>query len=72
MAKVLCVLYDDPVTGYPESYARDEIPVLDRYPDGQTMPTPSGIDFKPGRCWAASRANWGCENSWKAPGTPSW
>jgi formate dehydrogenase len=48
MAKVLCVLYDDPVTGYPESYPRDDLPHLVRYPDGQTLPTPKGIDFKPG------------------------
>lgn len=45
MAKVLCVLYDDPVNGYPKTYARDEIPVIDRYPDGQTVPNPSSIDF---------------------------
>ena len=25
MAKVLCVLYDDPVDGYPTAYARDQI-----------------------------------------------
>jgi len=49
MAKVLCVLYDDPVDGYPKSYARDDIPKLERYPDGQTLPTPSAIDFKPGQ-----------------------
>ncbi len=48
MAKVLCVLYDDPVDGYPKSYARDDIPRLERYPDGQTLPTPKAIDFKPG------------------------
>ncbi len=48
MAKVLCVLYDDPVDGYPKSYARDDIPKFDRYPDGQTLPTPKAIDFKPG------------------------
>jgi hypothetical protein len=36
MAKVVCVLYDDPVTGYPKSYARDDIPKLQRYPGGQT------------------------------------
>jgi formate dehydrogenase len=48
MAKVVCVLYEDPVTGYPTSYARDEIPSLSRYPDGQTLPTPEGIDFQPG------------------------
>jgi len=48
MAKVLCVLYDDPVDGYPKSYARDGIPTIDRYPGGQTAPTPEAIDFKPG------------------------
>ncbi|MEO6196788.1 MAG: NAD-dependent formate dehydrogenase [Dehalococcoidia bacterium] len=48
MAKVLLVLYDDPVGGYPKTYARDDIPTLERYPDGQTMPTPEAIDFTPG------------------------
>src|ERR671910_1244561 len=48
MAKVLCVLYDDPVDGYPPSYARDEIPAIERYPDGQRTPTPERIDFTPG------------------------
>ncbi|RKN04951.1 NAD-dependent formate dehydrogenase [Streptomyces radicis] len=48
MAKVLCVLYDDPVDGYPTSYARDSLPPIERYPNGQTTPTPSGIDFTPG------------------------
>ena len=48
MAKVLCVLYDDPVDGYPTSYARDDIPVLDHYPGGQTLPSPQAIDFRPG------------------------
>jgi formate dehydrogenase len=48
MAKVLCVLYDDPIDGYPPKYARDGIPKIDRYPGGQTAPTPSHIDFKPG------------------------
>jgi len=48
MAKVLCVLYDDPVGGYPTSYARDDIPTMNRYPGGQTMPTPEAIDFRPG------------------------
>jgi formate dehydrogenase len=48
MAKVVCVLYDDPIGGYPQSYARDDIPRLERYPGGQTLPTPEMIDFKPG------------------------
>jgi formate dehydrogenase len=48
MANILCVLYDDPVTGYPPEYARDEIPKIEGYHDGQTTPTPVAIDFTPG------------------------
>merc|ERR550539_2255508 len=47
-AKVVCALYDDPVDGYPTTYARDDLPHLDIYPDGQTMPSPNGVDFQPG------------------------
>jgi len=42
------VLYEDPVSGYPPTYARDEIPTIERYPDGQLAPTPEAIDFTPG------------------------
>ena len=48
MAKILCVLYDDPVDGYPTTYPRDDLPKIERYPDGQTLPSPSAIDFQPG------------------------
>src|SRR6202051_1955128 len=48
MAKVLCVLYDDPVDGMPKKYARDDIPAISKYHDGQSAPTPKAIDFKPG------------------------
>ena len=48
MAKILCVLYADPVSGYPPEYARDGIPKIDGYFDGQTAPTPEAIDFRPG------------------------
>ncbi|HEX6662745.1 MAG TPA: NAD-dependent formate dehydrogenase [Gaiellaceae bacterium] len=48
MAKVLCVLYDDPVDGYPASYARDDIPKIESYHGGQTTPTPAQVDFVPG------------------------
>lgn len=48
MAKVLCVLYDDPVDGYPATYPKADLPVIDRYPNGQSMPSPEGIDFAPG------------------------
>jgi formate dehydrogenase len=49
MAKVVCVLYEDPVDGYPTSYARDGIPRIERYPDGQTAPSPHAVDFEPGQ-----------------------
>jgi formate dehydrogenase len=48
MSKILCVLFDDPIDGYPPAYARDDIPVIDHYPGGQTAPSPKAIDFKPG------------------------
>jgi len=48
MSKILCVLYDDPVSGYPPEYAREEIPKIEGYHDGQTTPTPEAIDFAPG------------------------
>jgi len=48
MAKVLCVLYDDPVAGFPPAYVRGDIPRLTAYPGGQSMPSPQAIDFRPG------------------------
>ncbi|MFC7051235.1 NAD-dependent formate dehydrogenase [Hansschlegelia quercus] len=48
MAKVVCVLYDDPIDGMPKSYARDDLPKITHYADGQKLPTPKGIDFNPG------------------------
>ena len=48
MAKIVCVLYDDPVDGYPKSYARQDLPKLDSYPGGQTLPSPKSVDFQPG------------------------
>lgn len=47
-AKVVVALYPDPVGGYPPKYARDDIPVISGYADGQTTPTPEAIDFTPG------------------------
>jgi hypothetical protein len=44
MAKVLCVLYDDPVDGMPKTYARDGIPHIAGHPGGPTPPTPQQID----------------------------
>jgi formate dehydrogenase len=49
MAKCVMVLYPDPRDGYPPKYARDSVPVIHNYPDGSTLPTPSKIDFTPGK-----------------------
>ena len=46
--KVLCILYDDPKGGMPSSYPVETLPKIEKYPDGQTLPTPKGIDFNPG------------------------
>ena len=48
MAKIVCVLYSDPIDGHPKHYARDDLPQIDAYPGGQTLPTPTAIDFTPG------------------------
>ena len=46
--KILCILYDDPKGGMPSSYPLNELPVLEKYPDGMSLPTPKGRDFSPG------------------------
>ena len=46
--QVVVALYPDPVNGYPPKYARDSVPHVAKYPDGQLAPTPHAIDFKPG------------------------
>jgi formate dehydrogenase len=48
VAKVLCVLYDNPTGGHPVDYPRDGIPCIQLYPDGQTVPSPAAVDFKSG------------------------
>lgn len=48
MSKIICVLYDDPITGYPDTYAREDCPQPECYPDGQTLPNPKATDFTPG------------------------
>ena len=47
--KILCVLYDDPKGGMPKSYPLSDLPKLEKYPDGMTLPTPKGRDFTPGQ-----------------------
>ena len=59
--KVLCVLYSDPVAGFPPNYARESIPGLTRYPDGQTLPSPASIDFAPGHLLGSVSGGLGLE-----------
>jgi hypothetical protein len=35
MTNIICVLYDDPVSGYPPSYARHSVPTIEQYHGGQ-------------------------------------
>jgi len=46
--KIIAVLYDDPVKGFPTTYMRDTLPIIERYPNGQSAPNPQKIDFTPG------------------------
>ena len=48
MTNIICVLYNDPVSGYPPSYARDSVPTIEQYHGGQNTPLPEDIDFTPG------------------------
>ncbi len=68
MAHVLCVLYDDPIDGYPPTYARDDIPRIDHYPGGSTTPTPSAIDFTPGELLGSVSGELGLRNFLESAG----
>ena len=65
MANIVMVLYPDPVSGYPPVYARDSVPVIHGYPGGQSLPSPSALDFTPVNWSAACPARWGCASSRK-------
>ena len=71
MAKIVCVLYPDPVDGYPPTYARDEIPVVDEYPDGQALPKPQGLSFRPGELVGCVSGELGLRAFLENVGTPS-
>jgi hypothetical protein len=68
MAKIVCVLYDDPVDGYPKILPRDDLPKTEHYPGGQTLPTPKAIDFKPKLCSAACPARSASANIFESNG----
>ena len=46
--KILCILYDDPTNGMPTSYPMEDLPIINNYPDGMSLPSPQGRDFTPG------------------------
>ena len=68
MAKILCVLYDDPADGYPKNYPRDDLPHVERYPDGQSLPTPRAIDFQPGQLLGSVSGELGLRSFLEAAG----
>lgn len=68
MAKILCVLYDDPIDGFPADYARDSIPAITRYPNGQSAPTPESIDFIPGQLLGSVSGELGLRSFLEAAG----
>ena len=62
MAKVVCVLYDDPVDGYPKSYAREIFPRSIIIPTARLCRRPKRSISSPGHCSAAYPANLACAN----------
>ena len=73
MAKVVCVLYDDPVDGYPKTYARDDMPKLDRYPG---RPDPADARRRstssPASCSARVSGELGLAQIPRGPAATSW
>lgn len=68
VAKVLCVLYDDPAEGRAIAYAREGIPDTELYPDGQTLPSPASIAFEPGQQLGTASAGLGLRDFLAAHG----
>lgn len=66
--KIVCVLYDDPKNGFPPKYARDNIPELSQYPDGQHLPAPEDIDFTPGELLGSVSGGLGLRQFLKSKG----
>jgi formate dehydrogenase len=62
------MLYPDPVDGYPTTYARDELPQLDRYPDGPTLPSPRALDFTLGALLGSTSGELGLRKFLEAGG----
>ena len=70
--KILCILYDDPKDGMPSSYPLKELPKLDKYPDGMTLPSPKGRDFTPGELLGCVSGELGLRKFFKMQDTHLW
>src|SRR5688500_10582992 len=68
MAKILCALYVDTIDGYPTGMVRDGLPAISAYPDGQTLPSPSAIDFRPGQLLGSVSGELGLRSFLEAAG----
>ena len=69
MAKVLCVLYDDPVDGYPPDYARDDIPKIEALSRRADAADAEGDRLHArASCSAASPASSACAPTSRRPG----
>jgi formate dehydrogenase len=68
VAKIVCVLYPDPVDGYPTSYARADLPKLEHYPGGQTLPSPRAVGFRPGELLGSVSGELGLREFLKSQG----
>ena len=60
--KILCILYDDPKKGMPKSYAIKDLPKIDKYPDGMSLPSPKARDFVPGELLGCVSGELGLRN----------
>ena len=68
--KIVCVLYPDPLGGYPPKYARDDVPKITGYADGTTVPSPSAIDYTPGELLGCVSGELGLRKFLEAPRAP--
>ncbi|MCB4207402.1 NAD-dependent formate dehydrogenase [Arthrobacter sp. UM1] len=68
MAKILIVLFPDPVGGYPPNYARTGLPEITAYPNGDTLPTPKALGFTPGTLLGCVSGNLGLKDWLEAEG----
>ena len=57
--------------GYPTGGPRDDLPAIDAYPDGQTLPTPSAVDFPPGQLLGSVTGALGLRAGSRGRGTSS-